>query len=103
MEIFEISFSPYRDLQILGLLFTSHNTPHITLGNEQCLKILLGVCNTKKRCNLSISLGTIRPWQDDHLCVCKEVYSPVLKDEKPFNWITDPTCLVVLGLAGSRP
>jgi hypothetical protein len=31
-----------------NLLFTSHNTPHITLGNEQCLKLLLGVCNTKK-------------------------------------------------------
>jgi hypothetical protein len=26
------------------MLFTSHNTPHITLGNEQCLKLLLGVC-----------------------------------------------------------
>jgi hypothetical protein len=28
------------------MLFTSHNTPHITLGNEQCVKLLLGVCNT---------------------------------------------------------
>jgi hypothetical protein len=28
--------------------FTSHNTPDITLGNEQCLKLLLGVCNTKR-------------------------------------------------------
>jgi hypothetical protein len=28
------------------MLFTSHNIPHITLGNEQCcLKLLLGVCN----------------------------------------------------------
>jgi hypothetical protein len=26
-----------------------HPAPlHITLGNEQCLKLLLGVCNTKK-------------------------------------------------------
>jgi hypothetical protein len=24
------------------MLFTSHNTPHITLGNKQCLKVLLG-------------------------------------------------------------
>jgi hypothetical protein len=32
------------------MLFTSHKTPHITLGNE------LGVCNTKERDDLSISL-----------------------------------------------
>jgi hypothetical protein len=25
------------------MLFTSQNAPHITLGNEQCLKLLLGV------------------------------------------------------------
>jgi hypothetical protein len=28
----------------------------ITLGNEQCVKLLLGVCNTKKRGDLSLSL-----------------------------------------------
>ncbi len=33
-KIFENSFSPYEDLQILGMLFTSHITPHTTLGNE---------------------------------------------------------------------
>ncbi len=38
------------------MLFTSHNAPRITLGNEHCLKLLLGVCNTKKRADLSISL-----------------------------------------------
>jgi hypothetical protein len=38
------------------MLFTSQNTPHITLGNEQCLKLLLGVCNTEERCDLSLSL-----------------------------------------------
>jgi hypothetical protein len=43
-------------LKIPAMLFTSHNTPHITLGNEQCLKLLLGVCNIKKRGDLSISL-----------------------------------------------
>jgi hypothetical protein len=40
-----------------ALLFTSHITPHTTLGNEKCLKILLGVCNTKERGDLSISLS----------------------------------------------
>ncbi len=37
MKIFENSFPPYedlQDLQILGMLFTSHITPHNTLGNE---------------------------------------------------------------------
>jgi hypothetical protein len=34
MEIFENSFPPYEDLQILGMLFNSHLTPHTTLGNE---------------------------------------------------------------------
>ncbi len=38
------------------MLFTSHDTPHITLGSEQCLKLLLGFCNTKQRGDLSISL-----------------------------------------------
>jgi hypothetical protein len=32
MKIFESSFSPYEDLQILGMLFNSHMTPHTTLG-----------------------------------------------------------------------
>jgi hypothetical protein len=32
------------------MLFTSHNTPHINLGNE------FGVCNTKKLGDLSIPL-----------------------------------------------
>jgi hypothetical protein len=39
----------------LNILFTSHNPLHITLRNEQCLKFLLGVCNTKKRGDRSIS------------------------------------------------
>ncbi len=39
------------------MLYTSQNTPHITLGNEQSLKLLLGVCNTKKRGDLSVSLS----------------------------------------------
>jgi hypothetical protein len=38
------------------MLLTSQNTPHITHGNEQCLKLLLGVCNTKRRGDLSLSL-----------------------------------------------
>jgi len=38
----------------------SHNvTPHITLGNKQYLKLLKGVCNTKKRGDLFISLAGI--------------------------------------------
>ncbi len=42
------------------MLFTSYNIPYITLRNEQCLKLLLGVCNTKKRDDLSISLGLLQ-------------------------------------------
>jgi hypothetical protein len=38
------------------MIFTSNNTPYITLGNEQCLKILQGVCSTEQRGDLSISL-----------------------------------------------
>ncbi len=41
------------------MLFTSHNTPPITFGKEQCLKLLHGVCNTKNRGDLSLSLGTV--------------------------------------------
>jgi hypothetical protein len=29
------SFSPYENIKIHDMLFTSHNIPHITLGNEQ--------------------------------------------------------------------
>jgi hypothetical protein len=56
MKIFENTFLPYEDLQILCMFFTSHITPHTTLGNEQCLKLLLGVSNTKERGNLSLSM-----------------------------------------------
>jgi hypothetical protein len=41
------------------MLFTSRNTPHITLGNEQCLKLILGVCHTKKLADLFITLANI--------------------------------------------
>jgi hypothetical protein len=40
------------------MLFTSRNTPHITLGSEQCLKLLLVVCNTKKKGDLWFTAGT---------------------------------------------
>jgi hypothetical protein len=53
-------FRPYEDKKIHDMLSTSHNTPHILLGHEQCLKLLLGVCSTKKRGDLSLSLG--RPY-----------------------------------------
>jgi hypothetical protein len=33
MKEFENTFPPYEDLQILGMLFTSHITLH-TIGNE---------------------------------------------------------------------
>jgi hypothetical protein len=39
------------------MLFTSNNTTHITIGNEQYLKLLLGVCNTKKWGDLSIHIS----------------------------------------------
>ncbi len=38
------------------MLFTSQNALHITLGNEQWLILLLEVCKTKKRGDLSLSL-----------------------------------------------
>jgi hypothetical protein len=34
MKIFENTFPPYEDLQILGILFKSYINPHTTLGNE---------------------------------------------------------------------
>jgi hypothetical protein len=46
-------------IQILGILFTSYITPHTTLDNEYCLKLLLGDCNSEERCDLSISLVEI--------------------------------------------
>jgi hypothetical protein len=47
----------YEDLKIPYMFFfTSQNSPHITLCNEHCLKLLLGVCNTKTRGDLSLSL-----------------------------------------------
>ncbi len=56
MKIFENTLPPYEIyLQILGMLFTSHITTHTTLGNEQCLKLLLGVCNTEDKCDLYTS------------------------------------------------
>jgi hypothetical protein len=55
MKIIEKTFPPFEDLQILGMLFTSHIIPHTTLGNEKCLKLLIGVCYTKERDYLSIS------------------------------------------------
>jgi hypothetical protein len=33
MKIFENTFPPYEDLQILGMFSTSHITPHTNLGN----------------------------------------------------------------------
>jgi hypothetical protein len=59
MKIFENTFPAYKDLQILVILFTSYITPHTTLSNELCLKLLLGFCNTEERCELSISLVVI--------------------------------------------
>jgi hypothetical protein len=52
------------------MLFTSHNTPHITLGNEQCLKLLLGVCNIKKWGDFSLSLilTNASPYPNDLRC-----------------------------------
>jgi hypothetical protein len=42
------------------MLFTFHKTPHITLCNEQCLKLLLGVAALKRaRGDLSLSLEGI--------------------------------------------
>ncbi len=35
------------NLNIPGMLFTSHRTPHITIGNVQCLKLLLGTSDLK--------------------------------------------------------
>jgi hypothetical protein len=37
----------------LACFFTSHITPHTTPGYKQYLKLLLGVCNTKERGDLS--------------------------------------------------
>ncbi len=34
MKIFENTFPPYEDLQVIGMLFTSNIAPHTTLGNK---------------------------------------------------------------------
>jgi hypothetical protein len=59
MKIFENTFPPYENLQILGILFTSYITltPLLVMTNELYLKLLLGVCNTEEMCDLSISLS----------------------------------------------
>jgi hypothetical protein len=41
LHIWRKSFPPFEDLKIPYILFTP--------GNEKCLKLLLGICNTKKR------------------------------------------------------
>ncbi len=46
-----------KTLKMPDMRFISHNTTHITLGNEKCQKLLLGVCNTKKNGDLSIYLN----------------------------------------------
>jgi hypothetical protein len=56
MKIFENTFPPYGGLQILGMFFISLSTLHTTFGKEQCLKLLLGVCNTKEKGDLTTSL-----------------------------------------------
>jgi hypothetical protein len=59
MKIFESSFSPYEDLQILGMLFHFLHHLHTTLGNVKCLKLLLGVCKIEERGDLSLSVGVL--------------------------------------------
>ncbi len=45
----------WKHLSSIWRLFASHITLHTIFGNE-CLKLLLGVCNIKERGDLSISL-----------------------------------------------
>jgi hypothetical protein len=65
MKIYENIFPPNADLQILDILITSHITLHTTHGNELCLKLLLGVCNTlstslvSKKIYKSIASGAV--------------------------------------------
>ncbi len=49
------AFLHNEDLQILGMLFTSHITPHTTISKVWYQKLLLGVCNTEERGDLSLS------------------------------------------------
>jgi hypothetical protein len=63
------------------MLFTSHNPQHITLvpiGNEQCLKLLLGLCNTK----VGRSLYILESNYTEHvLILCFKVFTwPFLLD-----------------------
>ncbi len=58
----ETAFLHMQTKKIHDMLLTFHKTPHITLCNEQCLKLLLGVAALKRaRSDLSLSLeGTIQ-------------------------------------------
>jgi hypothetical protein len=91
MKIFEDTFPPYDDLQILGILFTSYITPQTTLGNELSLKLLLGVCNTEERCDLSIFLlHLLTKFHNDHQKIKKhtiteasEIFSVIAFNPEP--------------------
>ncbi len=82
------SFRPYEDIKIHDILFSSHNSPHITLGNEQCLIFWLGVCNTKKRGDIRDILVGIRIWtlgtEPKFLCLFffEDTFTSFFKDKK---------------------
>ncbi len=76
-----------------------NNTPHITLGNEQCLKLILGVCNTKKRGDLTISLVTVE-WYTGG--IFKLLRSPLIDSKESIlpayvAWRADTMTLFLLG------
>jgi hypothetical protein len=64
LQLFHSDFLIFEENLIYFL--SVQNTPYITLGNEQYLKLLLGICNTKKRGDLSLPLGEIHPPSHDH-------------------------------------
>ncbi len=88
------SFPPYEDLKIPDMHFASQNTPHVTLGNDQYLKVLQGVCNTKKRGDLSLSLlETYWDGREGGWCMSR----PRRRRYSPWRWSGSSGCSLPSG------
>jgi hypothetical protein len=70
------------------MLFTSHITPHTKLGNDKCLKLLLGVCNTKEMGDLSISLVRIQTRENIE---SRSQYAPCTARNVRLREVIEPT------------
>jgi hypothetical protein len=70
MKIFENTFPPYEDLQILGILFTSYITLHTTLGNEYIMPKTLA---------WSLPMSSVEIWDGEQLKKALFTNKPIWK------------------------